>query len=105
MSQTTERLLTPEQAAEFLAISTRQLRDLADAGYLAFVNIGLGERPTRRYLPTDLAAFVEARRVAPGASKQRTAATGPSTTFKLADFAALREELRRKRQQKRGNDE
>lgn len=97
MSQTIERLLTPEQAAEFLAISTRQLRDLADAGYLAFVNIGLGRRPTRRYLPTDLAAFVDARRVAPGAGKQRTAATGPSKTFKLADFAAMREELRRKR--------
>ncbi|MDX1201056.1 helix-turn-helix domain-containing protein [Sinorhizobium medicae] len=97
MSQTTERLLTPQQAAEFLAISTRQLRDLADAGYLAFVNIGLGRRQTRRYLPTDLAAFVEARRVAPGASKQRTAATGASKTFKLADFAAMRKELHRKR--------
>lgn len=34
---------------------------------------------------------------APGAGKQRTAATGPSKTFKLADFAAMREELHRKR--------
>jgi excisionase family DNA binding protein len=105
MSQTADGLLTPQQAAAFLGISTRQLRGLADAGHLPFVNIGLGRRPTRRYLPTDLAAFVEARRIAPGASKQRTAATGPSKTFKLADFAAIREELRRKRAINHGKNE
>ena len=101
MSQTIERLLTPEQAAEFLAVSTRQLRDLADAGHLAFVNIGLGERPTRRYLPADIAAFIESRRVAPELREQARATIKSSTAFKIADFAALRDELRQKRRSKR----
>lgn len=101
MSQTIERLLTPEQAAEFLAISTRQLRDLADAGYLAFVNIGLGERPTRRYLPADIAAFIESRRVAPELRERARATIKSSTAFKIADFAALRDELRQRRRPKR----
>lgn len=96
MSETNGRLLTPEQAAEFLAISTRQLRDLADAGYLAFINIGLGKRPTRRYLLADIAAFIETRRVASGA-RDRAPAARSSKAFKIADFAAIREDLRQQR--------
>ncbi len=59
-----QQLLTPEQASKLLAISVKQLRDLTDAGELAFVNIGLGtKRPTRRYLPEDLELFISRRRM------------------------------------------
>lgn len=59
---TPKNLLPPEKAAERLSISTRQLRGLAQGGHIAFVNIGCGERVTRRYDPVDLEAFVESRK-------------------------------------------
>lgn len=55
-------LLRPEEAAQFLAISTRQLRDLTRAGDIGYVNIGQRDRETRRYTMADLEAFIEARK-------------------------------------------
>lgn len=50
-----ENLLTPSQVSAILAISSRQLRDLADIGEIAFVNVGQGEcKPSRRYKPKDI---------------------------------------------------
>lgn len=55
-------LLRPSEAAELLAISDRQLRDLTAHGDLPFVGIGVGlKRETRRYRPDDIKAFIEAR--------------------------------------------
>ncbi|NTG98893.1 helix-turn-helix domain-containing protein [Agrobacterium rhizogenes] len=55
-------LLTPEEAANRLSISQRQLRDLTDEGLLRWINIGLGKkRPTRRYTDEDVDAFIEER--------------------------------------------
>ncbi|MCO6406526.1 helix-turn-helix domain-containing protein [Aurantimonas endophytica] len=54
-------LLTPAQAADFLAISIRQLRDFTTSGAIAYVNIGQSDRETRRHRPVDLEAFVKER--------------------------------------------
>lgn len=83
------RLLTPKEAAGLLAISDRQLRDLANQGHIAFVNVGRGNRPTRRYDPVDIEAFMLARKsvanppiVAGGRS------TAHSQTIDASDFQA-----------------
>ncbi|WP_081870621.1 helix-turn-helix domain-containing protein [Shinella sp. DD12] len=92
----TLRLLTPEAAASQLGISTRQLRDLTDEGQLRWINIGLGKkRPTRRYTPADLEAFIE-ERAAKCRSTRKTAETPIPTTSKygVVDFQAIREQLR-----------
>lgn len=47
-------LLTPEQAAEALSISHRQLIYFTDDGELPFINIGRGARKIRRYDPVDI---------------------------------------------------
>lgn len=55
-------LLLPSQAAEILAISTKQLHALTAAGEIAFVNVGVATRPTRRYRPEDIEEFIAQRR-------------------------------------------
>ncbi|UHD47411.1 helix-turn-helix domain-containing protein [Aureimonas altamirensis] len=55
-------LLRPNEVAAYLAISTRQLRDLTRAGSIRYTNVGLQDRETRRYAPEDLVAFIEERR-------------------------------------------
>ncbi|CDM56310.1 MULTISPECIES: helix-turn-helix domain-containing protein [Rhizobium] len=55
-------LLTAEAAAKLLTISTKQLRDLAIAGEIAFVDVGLSSRPSRRYLLADIEEFIAKRR-------------------------------------------
>ena len=56
------RLLTPTQAAEFLAVTPKHLLELTNEGAVRWVNIGLeGKRPTRRYRQDDLAEFIAKR--------------------------------------------
>jgi hypothetical protein len=51
-------LLTLDEAAVRLGMSTRLLRDHLKAGNISYVNVGLGEhRPAYRFRPADLAAF------------------------------------------------
>ncbi|MXN51851.1 helix-turn-helix domain-containing protein [Shinella sp. AETb1-6] len=93
-------LLTPESAASRLGISTRQLRDLTDHGQLRWINIGLGKkRPTRRYTPADLEAFIE-ERAEKCRSTRRTEETHIPTTsrYGVVDFQAIREQRRSEKQ-------
>lgn len=55
-------LLTPEQAAKHLAISTKTLYRLRCAGEIAYIKVG----GSVRFSPDDLAEFEARKRVAPG---------------------------------------
>jgi excisionase family DNA binding protein len=58
-----ERLLTPKEAAERLAITVEQLADLVMDGAIAYIAVGRGsKRPRRRYTEADLNDFIERRR-------------------------------------------
>ena len=80
------RLLTPKEAAELLAISDRQLRDLANQGHIRFVNVGCGNRPTRRYDPVDMEVFMLARKSPSSSSIGRAARR--SAVIDARDFQA-----------------
>lgn len=81
-------LLTPEEAACRLRVSTKHLRQITRTGALRYVNIGCGDkRPTRRYTAEDLEAFLEGRTetcqstAAPAKKSSRTTSCG-----KVVDF-------------------
>ncbi len=96
MSKAEPILLTPESAASRLGISTRQLRDLTADGQLRWINIGLGKkRPTRRYTPADLEAFIE-ERAAKCRSIRKTEETPIPTTLRYAvvDFQGIQAQRR-----------
>ncbi|TGT73268.1 DNA-binding protein [bacterium M00.F.Ca.ET.159.01.1.1] len=86
-------LLTPAQAAEFLAVTPKHLLELTNEGALGWVNIGLeGKRPTRRYKQDDLADFIEKRsqkacRYTENTANQNTRMT---SSFTVVDFQAPR---------------
>ncbi|WP_404861888.1 DNA-binding protein [Georhizobium sp. MAB10] len=65
------------------------MRDLANQGHISFVNVGCGNRPTRRYDPTDIEAFMLARK---SVANSRIVAGGRSTTqsqtIDASDFQA-----------------
>ena len=54
-----ERLLSPEEAGEILAVTADTVRRLCKDGRLAHVK--LGERSRVRIRPRDLEAFIDAR--------------------------------------------
>jgi excisionase family DNA binding protein len=59
----TDRLLTPQKAAERLAITVEQLHDLVRDGELVYIAVGRGKkRPRRRFTEADLTDFIERRR-------------------------------------------
>ncbi|MDW9762195.1 helix-turn-helix domain-containing protein [Sinorhizobium meliloti] len=95
----TTSLLTPEQAADRLGISVRQLRDLTDEGLLRWINIGLGEkRPTRRYTEADLQEFImERSRKCRSTNEKARTPTRTTSSFVVSDFLAIREKLRSER--------
>ncbi|UHD46596.1 helix-turn-helix domain-containing protein [Aureimonas altamirensis] len=80
-------LLTPQDAAQYLAISTRQLRDLSRAGCLRYVNIGLRDRETRRYAPEDLDAFIQERKCQ-SSNRPTRLSTSMTSSFADGDIAA-----------------
>jgi excisionase family DNA binding protein len=86
-------LMTPAEAARQLAISEKQLRELASLGKIRYVNVGNGEkRETRRYAEQDLARFIEARskqecRSTDAPAKRSTRSTSGVVVH---DFQALR---------------
>lgn len=56
-------LMTPQDAAKFLCISMKHLRNLTNAGEIKYICVGNGmQRERRRYALEDLQAFIEARR-------------------------------------------
>jgi len=90
-------LLTPEQAASELAISTRQLRDLTVSGEIRYINIGNGSvRETRRYDPADIEDFKN-RRKSFGKQPVRPTSRTKSEFIDTTDFQRRLEELRSKR--------
>ena len=88
-------LKTPEQAAEFLQCSPKQVHAHAKSGELRYVDIGRGsKRPRRRFIDADLIDFAESRRrrEAPTcqSTNQRAHRTTTSTSnCEVLDFAAL----------------
>ncbi|MGY2986484.1 MULTISPECIES: helix-turn-helix domain-containing protein [unclassified Bradyrhizobium] len=57
------QLLTPQEAAERLAITVEQLHDLVHDGEIAYIAVGRGsKRPRRRFTEQDLSDFIEQRR-------------------------------------------
>ena len=98
-------LLTPEQAAEALSVSVRQLLYLTSDGEIPFVNVGRGLRMIRRYDPADIQAFIESRKVTHTPREPTAPVRTPKhqkfEQYQPIDFKALREELRaKKRKQK-----
>ncbi|MPR61293.1 helix-turn-helix domain-containing protein [Ochrobactrum intermedium] len=95
-------LLTPEQAAEALSISHRQLIYLTDDGELPFINIGRGARKIRRYDPADIEAFKNQRKKTECQSTSektaRTERTPTSSRYAVVDFRAT---LAKSRSEKR----
>ncbi len=90
-------LLTPEQAASELAISTRQLRDLTVSGEIRYINISNGSaRETRRYDPADIEDF-KTRRKSTGGKTVRVTSRTKSDFIDTTDFQRRLEELRSKR--------
>ncbi|WP_149801950.1 helix-turn-helix domain-containing protein [Mesorhizobium sp. NFR06] len=84
-------LLTPAQAASFLAVTPKHLLELTNEGALRWVNIGLeGKRPTRRYKQDDLADFIERRRQKACRYIESTANqnTRLTSSFAVVDFSA-----------------
>lgn len=73
-----------------LAISDRQLRDLANRGHIPFVNVGCGNRPTRRYDPVDIEAFMLARKssTCPSTSGLARWSTATTSVIDASDFQA-----------------
>jgi hypothetical protein len=93
-------LLMPAATAKILAISVKQLKELAVAGEISFVNIGLGhKRPTRRYLPADIDEFIARRRTtaAPLVHGKRSPSFAPAT-YEIVDFRKILTDLRAEKQ-------
>jgi excisionase family DNA binding protein len=66
-----ERLLTPNQAADYLIVTPEQIRNLIRQGQLSAVNVGTGtKRPLYRITQQALNDFL-ARRWHPGISTQK----------------------------------
>src|SRR5262245_34228984 len=88
-------LKTPEQAAEFLQCSPKQVHAHAKSGELRYVDIGRGsKRPHRRFTEADLIDFAERRsrrETSPCQSTSTKARRITTSTSKceVYDFAAL----------------
>jgi len=89
-------LLSPRNAAALLGVSTKHLLDMSKHGVIAFIDVGLCSRPTRRYRMEDIEAFIAERRTlalsrssAPPAQK----VTGHAA-YQVVDFRKTLEQLR-----------
>lgn len=92
-------LLTPQQAAELLAVSTRHLRYITSAGLIRYVNVGMRDRETRRYRMADIEAYVESNLRSGGiAAALRTGRKSRSDIdpYPVTDFTKLLEEKQQK---------
>jgi excisionase family DNA binding protein len=62
-NESPDQLLTPEEAAERLAITVEQLTSLVFDGDIAYITVGRGKkRPRRRFTQADLDDFIERHR-------------------------------------------
>lgn len=61
-TETPERFVDADEAAEFLSLSRRRVLDLARAGQLPCHAIGNGTRRTRLFRLSEIAVALEARK-------------------------------------------
>ncbi|WLR93874.1 helix-turn-helix domain-containing protein [Shinella zoogloeoides] len=90
-------LLTPEDVANELRISVHQVRNLANAGDLPFINVGNGQaKPQMRFEPESIATFKARRRVAkcPSTSAPVGKPIRMTSSVEALDTQAIRENLR-----------
>lgn len=90
-------LLTPEDVANELRVSVHQVRNLANAGDLPFINVGNGQaKPQMRFEPESIATFKARRRVAkcPSTSAPAGKPTRMTSSAEALDTRAIREKLR-----------
>jgi excisionase family DNA binding protein len=102
----TGKLLTAAEVAERLAISTRQLKQLSDAGEIAFVNVGLGpRRPARRYRPEDVDEFISRRTVVSSGYRPARAITSIPPGWRMPTIAEVVEQRAEKKRQEKAERE
>jgi excisionase family DNA binding protein len=95
----TDALLTPDQAAELLNISKKTLREHVDAGDIAYIPTGRGEKRVRMgFDPKDIRAFIERRRArkCPSTSTQEAPTINMTSSSTVIDFMALQRPPARK---------
>ena len=97
------QLLTVEQTAKILSVSSKQLIRLTNDGEIPFINIGRGGRKVRRYEPSDIEAFKSQRKITEcqftSERITKTASTPMSFGYKVVDFQAT---LAKSRSERRG---
>ncbi|WP_374708726.1 helix-turn-helix domain-containing protein [Shinella sp. CPCC 101442] len=94
MGEVSADLLTPDQAAQLLTISTKTLREHVRAGEIAFIPTGRGEKRVRMgFDRKDILDFIESRRkrACPSTSTQKA----PSTKLSSNSMVILFEDLQR----------
>lgn len=98
-------LLTLEQAAAVLSISTRHLLYFTEDGEIPFINIGRGQRTIRRYDPLDIQDFINRRRMTSSKNAaslpRKRRRVGKAPTFEIVDFEKITKDLRQKKKEKR----
>ncbi|TCQ12589.1 helix-turn-helix protein [Rhizobium sp. PP-F2F-G36] len=95
--QSANALLTPEDVANELRVSVHQVRNLANAGDLPFINVGNGQaKPQMRFEPESIATFKARRRVAkcPSINAPAGKLTRMTSSVEALDTRAIREKLR-----------
>ena len=96
-------LLTVEQTARILSVSSKQLIRLTNDGEIPFINIGRGMRKIRRYEPADIEAFKSQRKTTEcqfiSERITKTASIPMNSAYKVVDFQAT---LARSRSERRG---
>ena len=90
-------LLSPDQAAAKLDISTKTLREHVRAGEIAFIPTGRGEKRMRmKFDERDILEFIERRRkrLCPSISQPKAHTTTTTSSSKVIGFTARLEQLR-----------
>lgn len=90
-------LFMPAEAARYLGISVKQLRDITKNGSITYINVGLGnKREARRYDITDLEQFKSEQkcRFQKDTKPQPIRTTSKST---VSDLQAIRAERQKEK--------
>ncbi|WP_409530316.1 helix-turn-helix domain-containing protein [Shinella sp.] len=99
MGEISTDLLTPDQAAQLLTISTKTLRAHVKAGEIAFIPTGRGEKRVRMgFARKDILDFIESRRKreCPSISQPKARITHTTSSSKVVAFSALQRPKPRK---------
>ena len=97
----TDGLWTPKQTADYLRVSVGQVRALAHAGLLPYINVGLGtKRPRMRFDPEDVRVFKQnQRKVGPACHPSTRVGKAhtikPTSGLMVVSFADQQAQLRK----------